>query len=202
MKLKTEFNPLVIVGAWNKHIFNPEWINKYLLPNKKLEVEFPLNIDGSPRISTDTLRIYVLNNKLNIMLRKANDSVLEEIEELALKIADYLPHTPVIAFGINFLFESDNNYDQLKELLKLPDTDKLTQNGFIINSNQIRHNLFFDDKNINLSIIHEKETYKFDFNFHFEITSLVEFKNKLNENSIVAIKNLSIKILNEIYNVE
>lgn len=202
MKLKTEFNPLVIVGAWNKHIFNPEWISKFLIPEQKLEFEFLLNDDGSRRISTEDIRIFVLNNKLNFTIRKADDVIFENIEELALKIADYLPHTPVIAFGINFVFESDNNFSQLQELLKLPDKEKLIESGCIINSNQIKHNLFYAEKNINLTIIQENESFKFDFNFHFEIKNLVEFKEKLNENKILNMKQISMDILNNVYEIE
>ncbi|MBW2098929.1 MAG: hypothetical protein JRG77_09085, partial [Deltaproteobacteria bacterium] len=51
MKLATEFNPLILVGAWNKYIFNPDWIGKFLLSGEKIEVEIPINADGSPRIS-------------------------------------------------------------------------------------------------------------------------------------------------------
>jgi len=36
MKLKPEFNLLVLVGAWNKNIFNPDWVGKFLLPGKEL----------------------------------------------------------------------------------------------------------------------------------------------------------------------
>jgi hypothetical protein len=47
-----EFDVLVMVGGWNKNIFNLEWVSRYLLPNEKLEAEIPLNVDGSPRISS------------------------------------------------------------------------------------------------------------------------------------------------------
>jgi len=64
MKLAIEFNPLILGGAWNKYIFNPDWIGKFLLSGEKIEVEIPINADGSPRISTENFRIFVINNKL------------------------------------------------------------------------------------------------------------------------------------------
>ena len=202
MKLNTEFNPLVLVGAWNKHIFNPDWIGKFLLPGKKLEVEVPMNIDGSPRISTANFRIFVMNNKLIFSLRKDDDNTLEEIEELSLKIADYLPHTPIIAFGINFVFECHDNSKKLQDLFSLSDSEKLIEVGCIIDSDQIKHSFVHDNRKINLTLIKQKDIFKCDFNFHFEINNLVAFKEKINNNRLLDMKNIAVSILNDVYNIE
>ncbi len=55
MKLVVDYNNLVIVGLWNRHIFNPEWVGQYLLPETELTSEYPLNIAGSFRISSDKI---------------------------------------------------------------------------------------------------------------------------------------------------
>ncbi|MEA2059265.1 MAG: hypothetical protein U9P10_01815 [Thermodesulfobacteriota bacterium] len=202
MKLATEFNPLILVGAWNKHIFNPDWIGKFLLPGEKLEVEIPINVDGSARISTDNFRIFVISNKLIFSLRKNDDNVLEEIEELSLKIADYLPHTPIVAFGINLLFECDNNSKKLQDLFSLSDSEQLIEAGCIIDSDQIKHSFVQDNRNINLTLIKQSVAFKFDFNFHFNISNLVEFKEKINNNRLLDMKQIATSILNDVYDVE
>ncbi|MDL1974156.1 MAG: hypothetical protein LWX55_05150 [Deltaproteobacteria bacterium] len=202
MKLATEFNPLILVGAWNKHIFNPDWIGKFLLPGEKMEVEIPINVDGSHRISTENFRIFVISNKLNFSLRKDDDNVLEEIEELSLKIADYLPHTPIVAFGINFLFECDNNFDKLQDLFSLSDSEKLIEAGCIIDSDQIKHSFIQGNRNINLTLSKQSDTFKFDFNFHFNIRNLVEFKEQINNNRLLHMKQIATSILNDVYDVE
>ncbi len=49
MILKSDYNALVFLGLWNKAIFNSQWVSRFLFPKeKKLSVEFPLNVDGSP----------------------------------------------------------------------------------------------------------------------------------------------------------
>lgn len=202
MKLKPEFNLLVLVGAWNKNIFNPEWVGKFLLPEKELEVEFPVNLDGSPRISTEDVRIFVLNNKLNFSLRKTDDYILEDIEELALKISEYLPHTPVVSFGINFVFECDKEYPQLEELFLTSDLEKIRELQGIISSTEIKRSFIYSDKKINLIISKNNENYLFNFNFHFDIGNLLEFREKLNNNKILDIKNIAIFILNNVYGVQ
>lgn len=202
MNLKTEFNPLVILGAWNKHIFSPEWVGKFLFPKKKLEVEFPINVDGSPRISTENLRVFILNNRLNFVLRKDEDNTLEEIQELSLKIADYLPHTPVVAYGANFLFEYPDGFDKLEPLFSLFDSEKLVESGYIIDSDQIRHGLVRDNRKINLTLVKKGDILKFDFNFHFDISNLVEFKEKLKQNELLDLKNIALSILNDVYGID
>ena len=202
MKLDTEFNPLVLVGTWNKHIFNPDWIGKFLLPGKNLEVEIPINVDGSPRISAENFRMFVINNKLVFSLRKDDDNILEEIEELSLKIADYLPHTPIVAFGINFLFKCDSNFEKLQDLFSLSDSEKLIEAGCIIDSDQIKHSFIQDNRNINLTLIKQSDAIKFDFNFHFDVSNLVEFKEKINNNKLLHMKQIAISILSDVYAVE
>jgi hypothetical protein len=93
MILLDEFDVLVIVGGWNKHIFSRDWVSRYLLPNETQEVEIPVNVDGSPRISSEKVRVAVLGNRLSFTSRKSNDEVLEFVQGLGLKTADYLPHT-------------------------------------------------------------------------------------------------------------
>ena len=43
MELKSNYFSLVIVGDWNKSIFNPEWVSKYIfdIPGAKVKVEIP-----------------------------------------------------------------------------------------------------------------------------------------------------------------
>lgn len=107
MILKSDYNALVFLGSWNKAIFNSQWVSRFLFPKeKKLNVEFPLNVDGSQRISTKKIRIFVIGNKLNFVPLDTEDETFELIQNLAIKTCDYLPHTPVSAFGVNFLFES------------------------------------------------------------------------------------------------
>ena len=134
MILKTDYNALVVVGFWNKGIFNHDWVKRFLLPNEeKLHVEFPINVDVSHRVSSEIIRIYVIGNKLNFIPRNTYDETFEIIQNLAVKTADYLPHTPVTSFGINFLFETTDIDEIPAQLLELNDAEKLMEFGAIIN---------------------------------------------------------------------
>ncbi len=205
MILKKDYNALVLVGLWNKSIFNPEWISRFLLPKvKSLSAEYPLNINASPRISSDTIRIIVIGNNLNFIPIDTSDETFELIQELAIKIADYLPHTPVTAFGANFLFETTATdvSTPMNKLLQLNDVDELTEFGASIKSSQHKHSMEIDKKLINLSISTDNSKRIFDFNFHFNISSLAEFKEQINSNSLMDLREIALSLMKEVYNLE
>jgi len=189
---------LVIVGAWNKSIFNPKWVSKYLLPDEKLEAEVPLGVDAFFKISSKKVRIFVLGNKLNFVPISKTDENFDFVQELGLKTADYLPHTPVTAFGINFVFEKKID-EHLSELLKLRDQKKLIQFGSKIKQGMHRHQLEIEEKLLNLTISTDYKTVAFDINFHFDIKSLVEFKEEISNNNIVVQKKIALKLMDEVY---
>jgi len=201
MILLNEFDVLVIIGGWNKNIFSVEWVSRYLLPNEKLEVEIPLNVDGSPRISSRRVRIAVLRNRLHFTSLISDDSIYEYIQNLSQKTADYLPHTPVSGFGVNFLFQS-NITDSLQKVLKLIDNDNLEKLGAKIRTTSIRRELELDSKMVNFSISTEDEKLTFNFNFHFNISNLVEFKEKISLNPIVELRKVASDLLANIYGNE
>lgn len=201
MKFRNDYNVLVIVGNWNKNIFNQEWVSKYLIPGEKLQVEIPLNFDGSPRISTDNLRIFILGNKLNFAILKNEDTNFDKIQELAYKVADYLPHTPVSAFGINFVFETKET-KYLNELFKFKDLEQFSDVGYTYNKSTLTRNLTTNNLILNLSILKEKNIFVFHLNYHFDIKNLVEFKENFDTNTIIKLKNNSFDLLSDIYNIK
>ena len=199
MKLKEEFNLLVIVGSWNINIFNPEWINKYLLPEEKLEAEILLGM--GLRVSSKKVRIAVSNNRLTFTTRINNEETFNLIQELSLKVADYLPHTPVSSFGVNFIFENELN-ESLKKLFQFNDNELIEQAGWSIKTSQYKHCINIDSKTLNLSISQNNTLINFDFNFHFGLDDLVSFKDKINENPILKLKQTAIDIMKNVYELE
>lgn len=209
MILKTDYNLLVLIGLWNKNIFNPEWISRFLLPKeKKLTREFLLNVDGLSdglsRVSSDKIRIFVIGNKLNLVPLNTYEETFEIIQELAIKTADYLPHTPVNAFGVNFIFEEDStNIDEsLKRLLIINDFSRLIDFGASIKSSQHRHSLEIDKRVLNILVTSDESKIIFDFNFHFDILNLSEFKEKISSNPILDLKKAALNIMKEVYFLE
>lgn len=198
MKIKNENSTIVIVGAWNKNIFNPEWVSKYLFPDQDIRVEIPINVEGSPLFITDNVKLSVIGNKLSFVSLKVDDQNLDYLEEIANKVADYLPHTPVSAFGINISFE-DELSDRIEKLIHLNDSVLLVEQGFKIKSLQRKYCLENDDRIINLNVQTEGQIIKLLFNYHFSIRDLVQFKEKISENSMLDLRENAISILENVY---
>jgi hypothetical protein len=201
MILKNDLSTVVVLGGWNKYIFNPEWVNKFLLPGEELKAEFPINVDGSQRISGKDVRLAVVGNQLIITSIYSTDDVYTKIQELLLKIIDYLPHTPLFGFGINFNFETNSNHDLLR-LVNSFDKDAIIKRNGTVENTLIRRNIKLDGYTINLSIVFQKELVNFDFNYHYNISSVFEFKEVFTNKSIIIHKNHAIGVLKDIYKIE
>ena len=201
MKLLKDYPLLVLAGNWNHAIFQKEWVSKFLLPQKELKVEFPFSERASQRITSGALRIYTMGDKLCFAPLQTDTKTFGQIEDLALKLADLLPHTPVKAFGVNFKYEEDSN-QTLLALLETNEANLLAQMYGELKSSTIRHAFEYEGKLINLDLLRQNEHVVINLNFHFDIKDLVQFKEKYNENEILELKNLAEEILRDIYNLD
>jgi hypothetical protein len=198
MKLINEFKLLVLVGMWNRRIFSADWIKNYLLPQDDFTIEFSLNLDGSHRISSEKIRIEFHNDRLIFIPKNNNIATYELISDLSIKIADYFPHTPVISYGINFIFECQNSNIQ-NQLIKISDVDKLNEYGVNIIKSQHKHSVKFNDIFINITVSINNEKLYFDFNFHSDIKNLAQFKDKIYEFSINKLYRIALEIMKNVY---
>ncbi len=124
--------------------------------------------------------------------------VFDLIQETSLKVGKYLPHTPVSAFGVNFIFEAEilelcNNY------LAVPDLELLKNSGFIPENTSLMHTVTVNGKKLNFTISSKDSKVMFDLNYHFDIKNLVEFNEVISNNSIVSLLKISENLLKSIY---
>ena len=202
MQLVNEFNTLIIPGFWNNAIFTPEWFSKFIESNKTLNVEFPVHISGSVRISTDELRFFALDNKLIFTIINPNDDVFRKIETIALKVADYLPHTPVSAFGLNYTFESNLTDGELGKIFEFQENEIMAINGYKLVNTNINRSFLKDNHTLNLKVINQGDKVRFELNFHFEINSLVKFKELFTTDIMLEYKDQAIKLLTNLYKLD
>lgn len=211
MKFNKPFNALVIVGGWNRHIFTLDWIKRYLLPEEKeelrVEPQSPL-LQGfnaqfiPPRISSKEVRILLQGNRLLFSPVKNEDKNLDRIQELALQLTDYLPHTPVSGYGINFLFIEDHINEHVKALIRPSDSGEIERVSTLLTGEEYTRHLVLNERTLNFTIGLKGEEVSFNFNFHFDIGDLVEFKAKISENPILELKQEAVEFLTEIYSLE
>lgn len=207
MKLDKPSNALVIVGGWNRYIFTQDWIKRYLFPKEEFTIDMLVSQGFnaqfiSPRILSKEVEILFQENRLNFNPVENNNENLDRIQELALQLADYLPHTPVTGYGVNFLFTETQVSDDLIDMIRPKDLKKIEQFGGSLTSEQYIHSLVLNGRILNITITLEGEKGTFDLNFHFNIRNLVEFKAGISETSILELKQEAIQFITEIYNLE
>jgi len=191
MLLKYENNVLVILGGWNANILlNVRWLKRYLFPeNENFKVEMPINLSlpGPPQISTDSVKLSLMGGKLSFSPLREGDSLLDDIEELGKRVADFLPHTPVSAIGINFLFEEGED-DKRLTWSSRDGEEKLKSIGSI-NEELHRYSFFLEECTLNFAIqrlADGRQTY--DFNFHHQVQTLADIKEIFTKKHIIEYK--------------
>ncbi len=195
-----ELNVLIIAGRWNAAIFTPEWISKYLLPNQDLDVQVPENLLGSMRVSTKDIRISVANNRLFLTRRNTASETLHIVGEIAVKVSQYLPHTPIQAFGINFLYE-ESKPDVVSAFHSHGESEyKMFEKiGLKIDRFETKTSFTHEDSELILTIGQAEQKMKFDFNFHFTAKDLTEFQQKFEPTKITSLRDFSVKLLEDVY---
>ena len=209
MKLDKPSNTLVIVGGWNRHIFTQDWIKRYLFPREQEEFTIDMMVAQgfnaqfvSPRISSKEVEILFQENRLNFNPVENKNQNFDRIQQLALQLADYLPHTPVTAYGVNFLFTENEVSGDLINLIRPKDLERIEQFGGSLTSEQYTRHLMLNGRDLNVTIRLEGEKVTFDLNFHFNISDLVGFKAGISEISILELKEEAIQFITEIYSLE
>ena len=207
MKFDKPFDALVIVGGWNRHIFTLDWIKRYLLPGEQVEmkVQLPQSFNAqfvSPQISSKEVRILLQGNRLNFSPVKNEDKNFDRIQELALQLVGYLPHTPVSGYGVNFLFTEDHISEHRIDLICPRDLEEIERFGASLISEEYTRQLTLNGKNLNFTIGLRDEEIIFKLNFHFRICDLVELKAKILEVPILTLKQEAAEFITEIYNLE
>ena len=192
MKLDQSFSGLVIVGGWNGHIFNPSWIKRYLFPAADerltidIQAQFPQGFNPqfvSPRISSKEVTMLLQGNKLNFTPVKNKDENFDRIQDLAVQLADYLPHTPVSGYGVNFLFTQDRVNEDLMSLIRPKDLEEIEQFGALLTNEEYTRCLKLNERTLNFTVGFESEKVTFKFNFHSKINDLVAFKAGISKTS-------------------
>ncbi|MYG06133.1 hypothetical protein F4167_05860 [Candidatus Poribacteria bacterium] len=141
-------------------------------------------------------------NRLNFNPVENNNENLDRIQEIALQLADYLPHTPVTGYGVNFLFTENEVSDDLINLIRPRDLEKIEQFGGSLTGEQYNRHLMLNGRILNTIIRLEGENVDFDLNFHFNIRDLLGFKSAISETSILELKQEAAQFITEIYNLE
>ncbi|MBP7279401.1 MAG: hypothetical protein KBA11_08315 [Sedimentibacter sp.] len=202
MELRAKINTIIINGKWNKRIFTPEWINKFLLPEEKnLIIDVILDDEVAMKVSSKSIGIQTTDARLCIINYGITDEIYQQVEEVVFKIADYLPHTPVKTFGVNFAYSTEIN-EAVLALIKTQYSQIIKDNEYPVSKEYFRYNFQYDEQDINMiiSVDYTKNKIDYNVNFNYIIKTLTDVKTHLDSYGILKCKKAAIKIVNQIYN--
>ncbi len=212
MRFDDSFDVLSILGGWNRHVFTPEWISRYLFSSdfEELSVEVGTerpksNFDVeyvSPRVSSEEVRVLLDGSSLNFSPVKMEDEIFDRIQEMVIQLADYLPHTPVLGYNVSFSFVEDSVDENLMETMRPSDLVDIQSWGAKSPLEQYTRQLVWYERTCFFVILIEGSKVTFKFNFYSSLESLSELKSSIAENSLVVLKNEALKFIREIYSLE
>jgi len=117
---------IVVVGAFNPAIFSPDWLERNGLIGESDAAEAREGVRGRPLLvskqattfETEWFALQVLANQFSITSKKV---LTPAFKDLAVGILQLVPHTPVIAAGLNFAahfkLSSETEYHRVGDTL-------------------------------------------------------------------------------------
>ncbi|MBF0476007.1 MAG: hypothetical protein HQK59_09275 [Deltaproteobacteria bacterium] len=201
MKAYLEGWSIVLAGYWNHYIFSPEWITDKLTKSTKVSVEFPINTPFSPpRYRFDNVIMQFSVGELILHPEASDDTTLETLKNLAGNILTELPHTPIHAAGINFVFVEDDPSELLLNIFDISDRESLSTKGFRIKSTKVERMLTLGEQTLNLLLqLKENNQAYISLNFHMDVRDSGKAKEFIEANSISGLRDRAYKILDELY---
>ena len=200
-------NTVVIVGAWNLAIFSQEWVRENILRDEDypdVKVLYPLNVFHSLRFSTGKFDFCIGDNRFMFTLTEKTEQAEKDMLNVISSICQKLPHTPVSALGINYVFETDKD---IAAVNAIDDTQSLVSTiGHNQASVEIVRSYKRNDKetlNFKISKIDAGKV-KYDFNNNYNVHSIQDITEVLNgeDNIIKSKREEALKVLSDVYQEE
>lgn len=195
---------LVIVGAWNRAILSQEWVMHNLLVGyQNVKIEYPLNVLGSLKFSTDDFTFFILGERLTFKALNNKEQTYRTIIYIARQLLRLLSHTPINAMGINFVFKSDKIAAIFDSIL---DTKVLTQTiEHEISSQDLTRSFNLGESLIlNLKFHTDNSISLIDFNFNYDVQKPLDVINILGDSDDIIIEKekYSLTILEKLRSTE
>ena len=190
MQLVAESTSLIIRGNWNPAILQPAWIARHALEKDAdrvpVSMEFSAVAGVPPRFLLEELKFAPSFDTLSIAPSRTDEQSLNRLEEVAQNVLQYLPHTPISAFGQNFEFIEETPGDAVLTLFEIGDrlAERMTSDVDIVKTD-ISSSLQLENRVLNLKRTLDRDgSFHLAMNFHY-VTESASKAVELLENSAV-----------------
>lgn len=199
-ELHNDVSNLVIVGAWNRDIFTPDWVKENLLDGQDFQVLFPMNSLNSLKFDVVTKYSFAINmNRLEFQLHDGSEGASREMIATARKLLRCLVHTPIATFGVNFVFKSD----RMGLLNGLSHTEEIKEQltAEVESSEVTRVFKLGQGKVLNFKVVQKGADTYFDFNYSYNVKNAQNLLDVIGDDDDIIIKKRQVSedILNMVY---
>ncbi len=170
MRRDLQIPTLVVTGAWNPAIFQVGWILDHLFEverGTKVQIaQVVRNTNDGPQTIYyyEQLGIHVSDRRLEIFVNSEGAELAARAEGMAARVFEVLPHTPVSAFGTNFVFIEPQPSDAVIDKLKTH--ERLEQESFKLKAQRVLSTFGIDvNTDLNFSRVIDGDSVRFDFNY-------------------------------------
>lgn len=201
MKTKPEGWNIVLAGFWNRAIFTPEWVGKWLF--QETEVETLISVMPYLPIVYRNQQVAIEVSPVRLVFRPRQiDAVcLRAAEGMAHTVLAKLQDTPLIGVGVNFAFVEDNPRADLVELFNFTDDSALADVGWAVKERRLVRQVRRDDDTLNASLIFDGQNIAIEFNFHTETDENSAALHAVNQRAI-GLRDEALKLLNDVYKLQ
>lgn len=204
---------VVLVGAFNTQILrDPRWIKQYLFPDSSQDaIELKMNLEMPAEkitsvVEIDGIKVEVSSGRLAITPKDVFQEDIDSIYGVIKNISKNLPHTPMVAYGINFgfiekctkpfLWKKSNfanflmSEDSTKETLELK--QMLQYDGYMVNYS-------ISEKKI--SVREFEEQLRFNFHTPLNTNAKQALNDLLNNKKIENYMNIAQEHIKHVFSV-
>ncbi len=153
MKRVPESWNIVLVGYWNRMVFQPNWGKAHFFPDDEVDVLLSTSDLDPIEYRGELVKMQVYSTKLVFRPRApTNDESLLVAGVTALKTLKKLPETPVSGIGVNFAFiEEAAGAGLAKDIFDFPDDNPLQERGWEIEERTTSRTMMLQEQRLNFS---------------------------------------------------
>ena len=183
-RMKVRIHPtLVIQGRWNTAILRPVWFSRIMpeiSPEQKIPIEFSLDA-GSIRFTIDQVKIQPTPLRLDLVVDtecgdSSSEKYCKKVINIATKIVEHLPHTPITAVGHNVAYDLSTiesmEYIPNSEFENFDATYKGKFAAVSLNTHRVAHGIDFSEYLLNLTYEIGRKHSFIDLNYHYIASDL------------------------------
>ncbi len=170
---------LVVVGKWNIHVFNPEWVKKNVFNGEEVLVGISM-----PQFKGKNFEMTVSESRLHFVLLSSDESSRIDAVLALRAVLRLLGQTPVTAFGINFDFDTDDDLGQYFHGLNFDNVGAQPSSS----TSEVKWTLNYPNNNsTNIRLI-KREDYRFDVNYNYPVNDCMAIMTLIDDDSLIATK--------------